>query len=251
MAGFAVFMTVVIYGFLGIVLATVVSITLVLLARKRLPQGLAERSAFLKDCRFAPFSGLLWLVAAFLIHVQISNMLAHQDCGLSGDPYVTLPNGYVLGSHNTYDGYIVAPGYKTDVPVTGPGYVRSLIDVHWKNGVFTGTQFDSDAKSSGYIRGFTFDTRDLSIRTFDPPPVTWHEGEPSPLEHPFSYWNLYAKYRHRWPNYIFIALILAGEVAIASRLWRRWTLLRRHSIEASLSAPLPTPPQSPPESTSE
>jgi hypothetical protein len=250
MAGFAIFMTIIIYGFLGIVLATIVAVTLVLLAKKRLPKNMPGRSAFLKACRIVPFSGLLWLVAAFLIHVQISNRLAHQDCGLSGDPYVTHPNGYILGSLNADDGYVVAPGYETGVPFTGTGYVRGLIDLHWNDGVFSGTLFDADSRPN-YVRGFTFDTRDLSIKTFDPPPLTWHEGEPSPLEHPFSYWNLYTKYRHHWPNYIFIALILAGECAIALSLWRSWTLLRRHSIEASLNAPLPTPPQSPPESTSE
>ena len=56
----------------------------------------------------APFLAFSWLIAAFVLHVLISNNLAHQDCGfgLSPDPWVTLPNGYVLGSHNTYDGYI-------------------------------------------------------------------------------------------------------------------------------------------------
>jgi hypothetical protein len=221
MAGFAIFMTVVIYGFCGIVLAIIASITLVLLAKRRLSKELEGRSAFLKACRFAPFAGLLWLVAAFLIHVQISNRLAHQDCGLSGDPYVTLPNGYALGSHNTYDGYIAAPGYQTDVPVTGPGYVRSIIDLHWKDGVFSGTLFDFGTEPNS-VRGFTFDTRDLSVKTFDPPPLTWHEGDPSPTEHPYSYWNLYTKYRRHWPNYIFVALILAGEGTIAFRLWQCW-----------------------------
>jgi hypothetical protein len=47
-----------------------------------------------------------------------------------------------------------------------------------------------------------------------------------------------------------IALILAGEATIASRLWRRWTFLRRHSIEAPLTVPLPSPPEPPPPSTS-
>jgi hypothetical protein len=230
MAGFAVFMTIVTYGFLLIVAATIASIAMVMLARKRLPQGLEGRRAFLSICGFAPFAGLLWLIVALLIHVQISNKLAHQDCGLSGDPYVTLPNGYVLGSHNTYDGYVVAPGYETGVPFTGTGYVRGLIDLHWNGSIFSGTLFDADYRPH-YVRGFTFDTRDLSIKTFDPPPLTWHEGDPSPLEHPYSYWNLYAQYRHHWPNYIFIALILAGEGAIAFRLWRRWTSLRQQAAQ--------------------
>ena len=231
MAGFGIFMTIMIYGCWAIVLATIASITLAFLAKKRLPDDVRGRRAFVRACGFAPFAGLLRLIAAFLIHVQISNRLAHQDCGFSPDPYVTLPNGYVLGSHNTYDGYVVAPGYETDVPVTGPGYVRSLIDLHWKDGVFSGTLFDFDAKSSGNVRGFTFDTRDLSIQTLDPGPLTWHAGGPSPLEHPFSHWNLYAQDGRHWPNYIFMALILIGEGAIALVLWRRWITLRQSAVE--------------------
>jgi hypothetical protein len=97
-------------------------------------------------------------VIAFLIHVQISNRLAHQDCGLSGDPYVTLPNGYVLGSLNTYSGYIKAPGYETGGPVAGPGYVRSIIDLNFSDPYFVGTQFDHETSS---VRSFVFDTRKL------------------------------------------------------------------------------------------
>ena len=40
-------MTIVIYGFFAIVFATITSITLVLLARKRLPQEVQGRHAFL------------------------------------------------------------------------------------------------------------------------------------------------------------------------------------------------------------
>ena len=233
MAGFAIFMSIVIYGFCAIVLATIASITLVLLARKRLPKELQGRRTFLNACGFAPFVGLLWLIAAFVIHVAISNRWAHQDSGL-GDPYVTLPNGYVLGSLNADDGYVVAPGYETGVPFTGTGYVRGLIDLHCNDGVFSGTLFDADARPN-YVRGFTFDTRDLSIKTFDPPPLTWHEGEPSPLDHPYSYLNLYTQYRHHWPNYIFIVLIFAGEGTIALALWRRWTSMRKRAAQVAES----------------
>jgi hypothetical protein len=230
MAGFAVFMTIVTYGLLLLVLATIASIALVMRARKRLPEGLEGRRAFLHICAFAPFAGLLWLIVALLIHVQISNKLAHQDPGLSGDPYVTLPNGFVLGSHNTYDGYIVAPKYETGVPVTGPGYVRSIIDLDWKDGIFSGTQFDFN---SSKVRRFTFNTQDLSIKTFDLGPLTWHAGDPSPLDHPYSYWNLYAQYRHHWPNYILVAVIILGESGIAFVLWGGWTAFRQRAIEVN------------------
>jgi hypothetical protein len=124
MAGFAVVITILTCGITGILGAGALSIILFFLARKKLRnEGRNDRSLVVKST-VAPFLGLVWLIVALLIHVQISNKLAHQDCGLSGDPYVTLPNGYELGSHNTCDGYIRAPGAQTDVPVAGPGYVR-------------------------------------------------------------------------------------------------------------------------------
>jgi hypothetical protein len=57
---------------------------------------------------------------------------------------------------------IVAPGFKTDVPMTGPGYVRSLIDIQWADPYFLGTFRDSDREFR-----FSFNTRDRSIRTVD------------------------------------------------------------------------------------
>src|SRR5579859_6459350 len=109
MAGFAVVMTILTYGIIAILGASALSLILFFLARKRLrDDGWNDRSLIVEST-VAPFLGIAWLIVALLIHVQISNKLAHQDCGFSGDPYVTLPNGYELGSHNTYDGYIRAP----------------------------------------------------------------------------------------------------------------------------------------------
>src|SRR5665213_730808 len=103
MAGFAVFMTIITYGFFAIVGACVLSALLYFHAKRRVQTEDPNRRKSLVISALAPFFGLLWLVIALFIHVEISNLLAHQDCGLSGDPYVTLPNGYELGSHNTYD----------------------------------------------------------------------------------------------------------------------------------------------------
>ena len=113
-------MTLVTFAFTGLVAACLLAAVLFGVAKGRVRKGVSTRKAIFAGA-VAPFLGLFWIAAAFLIHVQISNKLAHQDCGLSGDSYVTLPNGYELGSHNTYDGYIKAPGYETGAPLTGPG----------------------------------------------------------------------------------------------------------------------------------
>jgi hypothetical protein len=172
----------------------------------------------------APFVGLLWLVAALVIHVQVSNKLAHQDCGFSGDPYVTLPNGYVLGSLNTYDGYIVAPGFKTDTPRTGPGYVRSLIDIQWTGEHFVGTFSDGGGKELH----FDLNARDRSIQISDTGiSVGFDQVDTLVQRDANSYWVMYAKYRHHWPNYILMALIVAGEGGIAFGMWRYSMSLRQ------------------------
>lgn len=212
-------MTVVTYGFFGIAAACICSFILYRIAKRTVSHSEISDSHLPKAAAAAPFLGLLWLIAALLIHVQISNRLAHQDCGLSGDPYVTLPNGFVLGSHNTYDGYVVAPGYQTDVAVTGPGYVRSIIDLQWKNGHFTGTQFDF--KSSA-VRRFDFNTSDLNIQISDAGPTTWEAANDSAQTGEGSYWALYKQYRHTWPGYILLLLIVSGEGAIGFWLWRIW-----------------------------
>ena len=228
MAGFAVVMTIFTYGIIGILVAGVLSLILFLLARRKLrDQGRTDRSLIVKTAA-VPFLGLAWLVVALLIHVQISNRLAHQDCGLSGNPYVTLPNGYEVGSHNTYDGYIRAPGVRTDVPVAGPGYVRSIISLHLADDKFTGTQFDFKTSS---VRRFTFDTHTQSFQSVQEGPLSWEAANDKAQLGEDSYWKIYSRYRHRWPNYVLLILIVSGEGAIVLWIRRVWSTKPSLSFE--------------------
>jgi len=212
-------MTIFTCGIVGILGASILSIILFFLARKKLDnEGRNDRSLVVKST-VAPFLGLAWLIVALLIHVQISNKLAHQDCGLSGDPYVTLPNGYEVGSHNTYDGYIKAPGARTDMPVAGPGYVRSIITLHVTGDNFTGTQFDFKTSS---LRSFTFDTHTQAFQSVPEGPLSWEAANDRSQLGEDSYWKIYAKYRHHWPNYILLILIVGGEGSIGLLIHRLW-----------------------------
>jgi hypothetical protein len=216
MAGFAIVMETLTLGILGLISASFLSLCLYFYAKHRVRNEGRPRRLVVATTP-VPFLGLLWLVAAWLVHVEVSNRLAHQDCGFSPDPYITLPNGYVLGSGNTYDGYFRAPGFHTDVPVEGPGYVRCIIDLQFADPYFIGTQTNRNSSS---IRHFTFDTR---TRAFQAPefnePTTFEAAMTSAHDDANSYWQLYDKYRHRWPNYVLAVLIIAGEGAIA--LWTR------------------------------
>jgi len=222
MAGFAVFATILLYALVALIAASILSVKLYRVAKKRVSEGLCGRKAVVFAVA-APFLGVLWLLIAFLVHVQISNRLAHQDCGLSGDPYVTLPNGYVVGSLNTYSGYFKAPGYETDVPIAGPGYARSLVDLKFSDPYFIGTQFDS---SSSGIRKFVFDTRTLEFHAEKPESSggedAWGDAQTHAHNDADSYWKVYYQYRHSWPQYVFIGLLLIGEVAIFLGLRKIW-----------------------------
>ena len=244
MAGFAVLMTIIAVAVVGVVVASILSLVLYVIGRRRARGGLGSRTAVFIGAT-APFLGLLWLAVAFLINVVISNRLAHQDCGLSGDPYVTLPNGYVLGSLNTYSGYIKAPGYETDTPVAGPGYVRSIIDLKFSDPYFVGTQFDHETSS---VRSFIFDTRTLEFRASEPKtresrPLdpssqaaldAWGDAQTHVQTDPDSYWKMYYRYRHSWPNYLFWAILAAGEFGIFLYVRGYWKRpLQLHSVARS------------------
>ena len=228
-------MSFLILGFVGVVGASVFSFCLYFYAKNRVRlTGRKPKVVFLTTV--SPFLAILWLIVAFVLHVFISNNIAHQDCGfgLSPDPWITLPNGYQLGSHNTYDGYISAPGVETSQPIVGGGYVRSIIKLKWKEPYFIGTQFDFN---KGDTRAFIYDTRTQTTTT-SPPDINlndWAENGATDLDawvvaqtqthfDADSYWKMYAQNRRHWPGFVFLALILLGEGAIGFWLWRIWWL---------------------------
>jgi hypothetical protein len=211
-------MTVLICGVPLVICACLASVLFRWLAKRRLHAGGAGSPDLPEACAKAPFLGLLWLVVALLIHVLVSNVIAHQDCGLSGDPYVTLPNGYVVGSLNSDDGYIRAPDAKTDRPVIGPGYVRSVDVVNYTDGVFRGQLYDFDSRG---FRGFILDSRNGFVGLIDPSSPAPRYAIPANTRLiAASYRVLYAQYRHRWPNYVLVGLILTGEGLIGLWIFR-------------------------------
>lgn len=246
MAGFAIFMSIATYGIVALIAAAILTGILRVLAAKRGRDGVRGHGAMIV-ATWAPFVAFLWVVVAFLIHVEISSRIAHQDSGLSGDPYVTLPNGYVLGSYNTYDGYIEAPGHATGEPIAGPGYVRSIVDLELSDPYFIGTQFDF---KTSHIRKFIFDTRTLEFRTSgsdsaeasrptaSPDLNAWGDAMTHAQRDSNSYWHLYRRYRHTWPRYVFIILLIGGEAGIA--LWTvfRWNSRTSDAVTSHARSPV-------------
>jgi hypothetical protein len=225
MAGFAVVMTFLFWGFMLSVVALLASILLYRNAKRISPQSTRDAYRYRYNRAAAPFLAILWIAIALILHTIISNKLGHQSVGFSPDPYVTLPNGYVVGSLNTYSGYVHAPGVQTDIPWVGTGYVRGIIDLSYNEESFAGTYLDSRSdfqpKGTDRIRGFVFDTRDQSIKTFDTKEAADFETQQNRVhEDATSYWNLYAKYRHRWPTEVFWIILLGGEIGVVVLYFR-------------------------------
>ena len=117
----------------------------------------------------------------------------------------------------------------------GPGYVRGIIDLEFSNGYFSGTQLDG--KTSKFRR-FVFDTRTHTFQASDTESPDGQQLQTSgdvdldafaaaqtSVHNDPSYWVLYSKYRHHWPNYILLALIIAGEGAIFLWVWKQWAIV--------------------------
>lgn len=134
------------WGFILTIVSIVLSISLFRFAKRSFPDSTYAAKRYRTFNVAAPFLALGWLVATLILYTFISNHLAHQSVGYSPDPYVTLPNGYVVGSLNTYSGYVHAPGVTTDIPWIGHGYVRGIIDLEFRDGRFIGTYLDSKSQ---------------------------------------------------------------------------------------------------------
>lgn len=221
MAGFAVVMSFLMWGFILTIVSIVLSIILFGFAKRSFPDSTYAAKRYRTFNAAAPFLALGWLVAALILHTLISNRLAHQSVGYSPDPYVTLPNGYVVGSLNTYSGYVHAPRVTTDIPWIGRGYVRGIIDLEFRDGRFIGTYLDSKSQfqpeGTDHVRNFVFDTRDQSIQTSDTNTAgDFTSQQNSVHQDQNSYWNLYARHRHGWPVVAFWVILIGGWSALVA-----------------------------------
>ncbi|QEE30603.1 hypothetical protein FTW19_22995 [Terriglobus albidus] len=221
MSALSYLVEVVFWGAVGLLIAGISSVLLVKSASR-----LQKSFWTVVSCGAVPFIGLLWLAFIVLfVHVKISNKWAHQDSGMSGDPYVTLPNGYRLESGNTYDDTLVAPGFHSDVPIAGPGYVRSIIHLKIDGDEFVGDQYCFETDS---IRPFRFDMKTMRFeapecastqnKTFgargDEAGEVWGDAQTHARFDTDGFWALYDRYRHHWPNYVLAVLIILGEGAL-------------------------------------
>ena len=131
----------------------------------------------------------------------------------------------MVGSLNTYSGYVHAPGVTTDIPWIGRGYVRGIIDLEFRDGRFIGTYLDSKSQfqpqGTDHVRNFVFDTRNQSIQTSDTNTAgDFTSQQNSVHQDQNSYWNLYALHRHGWPAVVFWVIVLGGWSALVAVVQR-------------------------------
>src|SRR5882724_5729339 len=115
MAGFGIFMMFLYVGTIGLGLAVITSIALVLLAKRRLSRHVtpsAQRRVFLWTSGLTPFIVLAWIVTVFILYSVVNESVFHRDNGMSTDPHTPLPNGYIIGSVDYHEGYILTPGHQ-------------------------------------------------------------------------------------------------------------------------------------------
>lgn len=116
------------------------------------------------------------------------------------------------------------------MPATGPGYVRSLIDIQLINGSFVGSYRDY---GSNTIHNFSFNAGDRSIQTTDTGiPIDFGAVQDRVHSDPTSYWRLYERYRHRWPAIVFLDLIALGGGAIIFGLRKFWVIMQQRAASA-------------------
>jgi hypothetical protein len=219
MAGFAIVMAFITGGAVLLLVAVIASFMLRVYALRSVPGKSWEARKYHRELIATPFAAVLWIAPCLIAYTWVSNHVAHQSVSFSPDPYITLPNGYVVGSLNTYCGYVHAPGVDTDIPWTGPGYVRGLIDLDYADGRFQGTYLDSHSDmqplGTDRIRKFIFDTRNRSIQTWDSSiQADFGQQQTMVHEHSSSYWQFYAANRRHWPEPLFWLLLLAGVATI-------------------------------------
>jgi hypothetical protein len=87
-----------------------------------------------------------------------------------------------------------------------------------------------------YGRGFSGD-----VPTNQAAVDAWADAQMHARQDPDSYWKQYEQYRHRWPRYVFLAIVAAGEAGIfffVREIWKRrppGTILETSAAKADFS----------------
>jgi hypothetical protein len=239
MAGFGIFMVFLELATIGLVAATIAAILLVLWGKKYISLGTdaARCERFILACGIAPFAGLLWILLVFVAYSYANNSFFHRDNGLSTNPHAPLPNGYIVGSVDYQEGYVLSPGHRMNgFPHNAEDCIAQVLNMQVTQDYILGTQFVWPTVNISY---FIWELRThnqlyfTSLAEFQSaaaqrglwiatvPNETWVNPEiQAPTDKQgvrvdlVSYWDFYQKYRHTWFDYFAVLFMIAGQFTI-------------------------------------
>jgi hypothetical protein len=260
MAGFGIFMEFLALTLTGLLIATIVAFLLWFFGKTYISDEVAApvRQRFLRACRIAPFAGLLWILFVFVLYSYTNDWFFHRDDSMSTNPHAPLPNGYIVGSVDYHEGYILGPGHQmSGFPHNGDDRLAQVLNMKVTKSYIIGNQFVWPTVNISYFIWdlqtgeqyhfgsqieFRLAAAERGIQIGTIPNETWvstdeqlaNNGQGTRVDL-VSYWDFYQKYRHTWFDNLAVMFAIAGQLVILILLIKWGRQLR---IDALRTEPL-------------
>lgn len=164
MAGFGIFMEFAFFAVLGIVAAAALAIALVHWGQRVVPASNPARRSFLWRCGKTPFLGLLWVLFSFVVYSYAVGLLFYRDNRLSTNPHTPLPDGFIIGSVDYHNGYIIRPHMTMEgFPHDSPDCVADVLELQIADPYLLGSKFIWPSSTKEF---FLLDTRSGAVTKF-------------------------------------------------------------------------------------
>ena len=248
MDGLSLVLTLLFYRVAGSLIVIIASPMLVWLGRKRIALNTRGRGGFLWVCGLAPLAAVLWVWVCFVGYSYVNRTIFHQDDGLTDDPYVTLPDNFVIGKQVDYCwGYIAGSGQQTHGfdkchSPDGRGLVSGVTEVQIADHYILGTRSVADADPN-FLRGgahtvtsyFLLDRRTGSVEHFASKEDLSAAASSKGIDMSPEYIGLtYARHRVHWIDWLLVPAQLFGVAGLLAFLlfWYKRLLRPYNEIES-------------------
>jgi hypothetical protein len=105
------------------------------------------------------------VLLVFIVYSYIVGLVFHRDNRISTNPHAPLPDGYIIGSMDYHNGYIIRPGRTmNDFPKDSPDCVADVLSLQIAEPYLLGSKFKWPSTEKEY---FLLDTRSGQILRFD------------------------------------------------------------------------------------
>jgi hypothetical protein len=175
--------------------------------------------------------GLLWVLFSFVVYSYAIGIFFYRDNRMSTNPHAPLPDGFVIGSVDYHNGYIISP--KTTMsgfPHDGPDCVAEVLELQVADPYLLGSKFIWPSTNKEY---FMLDTRSRAILRSKNYEEVRAAAEARGINLDFnefgghSLLDTYAKYRPIWFDRFFpVASIPGLSVLFGFLPFQAWRLKR-------------------------